>query len=133
MFAGKSYNTTEYLNRYYRNQTVKNHIKAIFRDYFAKPFNHSVPVRQFREPERDTEEFESLERKERRRRSAEAIPNENKDVEQEQLVENWENESVKIVEKHGIRNKRHYIDKACFHEKRERPNIGNYCLKNKIV
>ncbi|KAI5694758.1 hypothetical protein M8J75_004798 [Diaphorina citri] len=120
MAPGKSYNNTQYFHRYYQNQTIKNHIKAIFRDYFIKPLNATWPVRQFRESERDTEELESLARKDRRKRTAEDVSDEGieKDLDDNDDVAN-ENQIG------GNRNKRHVVDRACFYDQiRERPKIA---------
>uniref|UniRef100_A0A8D8VSP4 C2H2-type domain-containing protein n=1 Tax=Cacopsylla melanoneura TaxID=428564 RepID=A0A8D8VSP4_9HEMI len=118
---GKSYNNTQYFNQYYYNQTIKQHIKAIFREYFAEPLNASYPVPTFVEPERDTEELESLARKDRRKRSVDNdIINDNLDEELNDNVDgNIDNEI------HGSRKKRHSIDRPCFNDQmRERLTIG---------
>lgn len=77
-------------------------------------------MRQFRESERDTEELESLARKDRRKRTAEDVSDEGieKDLDDNDDVEN-ENQIG------GNRNKRHVVDRACFYDQiRERPKIG---------
>ncbi|KAL1450438.1 hypothetical protein WDU94_002804 [Cyamophila willieti] len=122
---GKSYNNTQYFNRYYYNQTIKQHIKAIFQEYFAQPLNVSYPVPTFVEPERDTEELESLAMKDRRKRNV----HENNDMENN--YDKQDNEEFDNVDRnidddiHGNRKKRHSIDRPCFKDQmRERLTIG---------
>lgn len=120
MLTGKSYNNTQYFNRYYYNQTIKNHIKAIFRDYFAKPLNATFPVKQFREWDRDTEEFESLARKDRRKRNVEENNDSLEDLNSADSVMDGKHENhLAANKKQGHRKKRRVIDRACFYDKQK--------------